>query len=253
MILQDKVSRASSYTDTASDHSTSGSVHLTYGDSWLSDVGDIFLAAEQSRLPTNQDVNSGNPIGMGLGSMSIYKGQRVTAADAYLLHPPPNLTIVSNAVAAKIICKDKKAVGVKTVDGRGFYARKEVIVSAGALNTPQILMLSGIGSQEELKQHEIPVIHDLPMVGKNLQDHCFSSVGIVMTRDENTPPNGQRQSPTPMGWFKLPSVLSSSEYKSLPQDIQDFLQEPTVPLYEIATVSHFLLRYLLELSDHAFS
>ncbi|KAE9368323.1 GMC oxidoreductase [Stipitochalara longipes BDJ] len=217
------------------DHGNEGKLHLTYGSSWVSNVGDIFVAAEQSGFGTNTDTNSGDPIGMGMGSVCIYKGQRLTASSAYLSSPPPNITILPHASVAKILIKGKIATGVELVSSRRFLARKEVIVCGGALNSPQILMLSGVGPREELQKHGIPLIHELQMVGKNLQDHCFSSVGIVMKLDENSPESADQQSPTPMGWFKIPTVLSSKEHENLPKRLKSFLDMPTVPTVEIAT------------------
>jgi len=219
------------------DHSSEGKLHLTYGSSWVSDIEDIFIAAEQSGLGTNTDANSGDPIGIGMGSVCIYKGQRLTASAAYLSSPPPNITILLNSSVAKIIIKEKIARGVELTSGRTFLARKEVILSGGALNSPQILMVSGVGPREELQRHGIPVIHTLPMVGENLQDHCFSSVGIVMKRDEKSPASTDQQSPTPMGWIKIPAVLSSKEHENLPEKLKTFLAMPTVPTIEIATAS----------------
>lgn len=132
-------------------------------------MGDIFVAAEETGLPINRDVNSGNSIGMGMASVCIYRGQRVTAANAYLSHKHPNLTIVTDALVAKVFFEGKRAIGVKTNDGREFMAHKEVVLSGGALNTPQILLLSGIGPADELAKHGVPVVLDLPNVGKNLQ------------------------------------------------------------------------------------
>jgi choline dehydrogenase-like flavoprotein len=187
------------------------------------------VAAEQSGFSTNTDANSGDPIGMGMGSVCIYRGQRLTASSAYLSSPPSNITILTEASVARILIKGKTAIGVELVSGRKFLASKEVIISGGALNSPQILMLSGVGPKEELQKHRIPLIHELPMVGKNLQDHCFSSVGIVMKRDECSPASTGQQSPTPMGWFKIPTVLSSKEHESLPGKLKTFLDMPTVP------------------------
>lgn len=93
----------------------------------------------------------------------------------------PNLDIVLNSLATKIVIEDKKAVGVEFVrNGQKYYtsASKEVIVSCGTANTPQLLMLSGIGPAEELNKHDLEVIVDLP-VGKNLQDHVFYDGVIV--------------------------------------------------------------------------
>jgi hypothetical protein len=198
-------------------------------------VGDIFVAAEQSGLKTNQDVNSGDPLGMGIGSVCIYEGRRLTASIAYLSQPPSNLTICTDSTVAKILFAGQKATGVKTIDGRIFYSEKEVIISGGAINTPQILMLSGVGPKEELEKHGIPILHYLPQLGNNLQDHCFSTIGIVMGKDSNTIAEAQ-QSPTPMGLFDLPSVRSSQEYEILPKQTKEFLSSPTIPIIEIATV-----------------
>jgi choline dehydrogenase-like flavoprotein len=218
------------------DHSTKGNLHLTYGELWLPDVGDVFVAAKQVGHAVNQDVNNGDPIGLGIGSVCIAKDIRATSSSAYLSHPPPNLNIVVNAPIARVAFAKQRAIGVETIDGRRFMARKEVVLSGGALNTPQIMKLSGVGPAGELKKHGIPLVHDLPMVGANLQDHCFSTVGIVLEKDTSLPPGPETQSPTPMGWFKLPTVTESAEFNQLPLRVREHLQKSTVPAMEIATV-----------------
>lgn len=182
---------------------------------------------------------------MGLASVCIYKNQRLTASDAYLANAPSNLTILPNSPTAHIIFKNKRAIGVKTISDHSFYAKKEVILSGGAIGSPQILLLSGVGPEAELKKHGIPVVMDLPMVGKNLQDHCMSPLGIAMNQEGGT--TGEGQSPSPMGWFKLPSLVESAEFAALPQNLKRFLNEPTVPHFEIATVcsSPISLRLLI--------
>jgi choline dehydrogenase-like flavoprotein len=218
------------------DHSTKGNLHLAYGEAWLPDVGDVFVAAEQTGHRVNQDVNNGDPIGLGMGSVCITKDFRATSSSAYLSHSPPNLKIIVNAPIARVLFANHRAIGVGTIDGRRLRARKEVILCGGALNTPQILKLSGLGPAEEVKKHGIPLVCDLPMVGENLQDHCFSTVGIVLKKDPSLPPGPETQSPTPMGWFKLPSLTESSEFKQLPTSVKEHVQKPTVPAMEIATV-----------------
>lgn len=235
-------------------HSTEGNVTLTYGEEWMPDIGDVFTAAEQIGHRINEDVNDGDPIGMGMGSVCIADDVRATSSSAYLSRPPPNLKIIVNAPVARVFFEEKRAVGVETVDGRRMLARKEVILSAGALNTPQILKLSGIGPADELKKHNIPLVHDLPGVGENLQDHCFSTFGIVMKKDTTLPPGPESQSPTPMGWFKLPSVETSPDFHQLPQRLQQHMHKPTVPAMEIATVSltsHIQNKYQLTLPQHS--
>lgn len=194
------------------EHTTEGNLDLAYGDAWLPDIGDIFTAAQQSGHRVNPDVNSGDLIGMGMGTVCIAKGIRATSASAYLSRPPPNLKILVDSPITRIMIEGKRVVGVETIDGRRLRARNEVIVSGGALNTPQILMLSGIGPSNELEKHDIAVLKDTPLVGKNLQEICFAAVGIVLEKDPNLPPGPDAQSPTPMGWFKLPAVTTSSEF-----------------------------------------
>lgn len=219
------------------DHSTKGNLHLTYGEEWVSDVGDIFTAAKQTGHLINQDVNNGEPIGMGMGSVCIANGIRATSASAYLSRPPPNLKIIINTPIARVLFDQKRAVGVGCINGQQFMARKEVVLSGGALNTPQLLKLSGIGPADELRRHKIALVHDLSMVGENLQDHCFSTAGIVLKKDTTLPAGPSNQSPTPMGWFKLPSVEASPEFQQLPSRVQEHMQKPTVPAMELATVS----------------
>lgn len=251
------------------DHGTSGPLHLSYAKVWEKNIADIFTAAAQVRLGNNLDVNSGNPIGMGMGAACLYEGKRTTAS-SYLRSPPQNLTIITDSPIAKILLdsSSKKATGALTISGVIYRASKEVILSAGALNTPQILMLSGIGPASELQKHSIEQLHDLPQVGQNLQDHCFAPVTILLKPGSNdraafacdeaamtaakeqlakdgTGPLASLYCSTPMGWFKDSNVLNSSEFAELPQDIQRQLSKPTVPIFEIATVSatsHFIFK-----------
>ncbi|KAF2103564.1 alcohol oxidase [Rhizodiscina lignyota] len=217
------------------DHSTSGKVDITYNREWMPDIDKVYTAAEQIGWRINPDVNNGDPIGLGMGTTCIYKGQRLTSTSTYLPTPPPNLTIGTNAFVAKILLDGKRATGIITTDGRKFQARKEVIISAGALNTPQILLLSGIGPSEELNKHGIPVFHELPMVGKNLMDHCTSQMAIARKRDLSTQYHKPPQAPSPMGFFKLPRALASEEYQALPLAAKQFLQAPTEPNVEVCT------------------
>ncbi|KAK6087260.1 putative aldehyde dehydrogenase [Seiridium cupressi] len=214
------------------EHGIGGAIDVSYQEEWLPTTRDVFKAAQETGFGINPDVNNGNPIGMGIGTVCIYKGIRVTSSSAYLTDPPSNLKIIIDAHIEKIILDAKVAVGVQTVDGRQFNATKEVIVSAGALNSPQILLLSGIGPADGLQRHGVVKLHELPQVGKNLQDHCFSTAGIVIKKDHD---KNFKQSPTPMGWFKVPSVLASEEFGALPREMQEYLQKPHVPSWEMAT------------------
>ncbi|CAL1273602.1 unnamed protein product [Larinioides sclopetarius] len=116
---------------------------------------------------------------------TMRNGQRCSAAKAYLVpnENKENLDIVKNAFVTKIIIEDRQARGVE-VDLNGISrkvtARREVILSAGTINSAKLLMLSGIGPKEELQKHKIPVVADLP-VGRNLQDHFGSMLNFELS------------------------------------------------------------------------
>ncbi len=140
-------------------------------------------AAEQLQHRRIQDFNRGDNEGVGLYQVTQFhdparNGERCSAAAAYV-HPVmdrANLTVITHAHAKELTLQDKRATGViykrkaKGAD-HSVSAKREVILCAGALQSPQLLQLSGIGAADELRQHGIPVRHDLPGVGKNLQDH----------------------------------------------------------------------------------
>jgi len=139
-------------------------------------------AGAEAGHPVTQDFNGYQQEGWGPYQLTIHKGERWSAARAYL-YPAlnrPNLTCITGARTTKILVEGGKAVGVEIVTGKGretVYADAEVILSAGAVQSPQILKLSGIGPGEELSKHGIKSVHDLPGVGENLQDHldvCMS-------------------------------------------------------------------------------
>ena len=119
--------------------------------------------------------------GVGPVPLNIAGGRRMSTALAYLLPAlgRANLTVLGNARARQIVTKDRRAVGVSAVvdkTARTFYA-DEVIVSTGALRSPHLLMVSGIGPADELRKHGIDVVADLPGVGQNLTDHPMVSAG----------------------------------------------------------------------------
>ncbi len=133
-------------------------------------------AAQEYGLPFNSDFNGKSTFGVGSYQLSLAKRLRHSAAGAFL-RPAlsrSNLTLIKHAHVSKILIENGRAVGVEWVsDGRQIQARasSEVIVSAGTLQTPQILQLSGIGPAHLLQQHDIKVHADSPEVGENLQDH----------------------------------------------------------------------------------
>ena len=133
-------------------------------------------AANTLGVPTTDDFNNLTQEGVGYFQLSTHKGFRCSAAVAYLKPAKhrSNLTILTNSQVGKVIFENKKAVGVEFIQQgikKTVHANKEVILSAGAIQSPQILQLSGIGPAKLLQELNIPVIHDLPGVGENLQDH----------------------------------------------------------------------------------
>ncbi len=134
-------------------------------------------AAREAGFPLNADFNGATQEGIGLYQATVRNGERSSAARAYIypiLAQRPNLRVVTHAHATQLIFEGKRAVGVEYRHGgevRRVKARREVIVSCGVFQTPQLLMLSGIGAPDTLRSLGIPVLHASPAVGQNLQDH----------------------------------------------------------------------------------
>jgi choline dehydrogenase len=148
-------------------------------------LSQAFVAAAQERgLPHNPDFNGAGQHGCGLYQVTQKKGARWSAASAYLRPASrrPNLTIVTEAQASRIVVEKGRASGVEfTAAARGpvstARAEREVLLAAGAINSPHLLLLSGIGPADEVRAAGVAVTHDLPGVGKNLQDHL--NVNII--------------------------------------------------------------------------
>jgi choline dehydrogenase len=143
---------------------------------------DAFLqAADALGLPRNDDFNDGEQDGFGAYQVTQRDGKRASAAVAYL-HPVmdrPNLTVETHAQVLKVLFDGTRAVGVQAAragDALEWRAQREVIVSGGTYNSPQLLMLSGIGRPEELELLQIPLIAESAQVGMNLSDHPTAGV-----------------------------------------------------------------------------
>ena len=140
---------------------------------------DAFIAAAQKLgIPRNDDFNGAKQEGTGYYRATAYQGRRRSTATAYLrpVEKRPNLRVEVNALATRILFDAKRAVGVEyRKGGRTFTAKaaREVILSGGAFNSPQLLELSGVGAAKRLKELGIPVVHDAPEVGERLQDHFY--------------------------------------------------------------------------------
>ena len=137
---------------------------------------DFVEAAVQAGYPYNPDFNAQQQEGVGQYQVTHLHGERFSAAKAYLapVRHRPNLHIVTNATATRVLMHGRRAVGLAYLLGhekKQLLARREVLLSAGALQSPQLLMLSGIGAGSLLQQHGIHVAHHLPGVGMHLHDH----------------------------------------------------------------------------------
>jgi len=152
-------------------------------------LSDSFLQACQEKgYDLNDDFNGKNQQGFGFYQVTQNNGSRDSSAQAYLnpVKARDNLTIWTNSYCQKIILENNRAKGVEVMKSgklEKVYASKEVLLSGGALNSPHLLMLSGIGSANDLESHDIKVVHDLAGVGKNLQDHL--DVCLVQACNQN--------------------------------------------------------------------
>ena len=139
--------------------------------------GQVFIkAGQQAGLHYNPDFNGESQEGVGLFQVTHKNGERFSAAKAYLTPhlARPNLQVFTGAHTTRILLERKRAVGVEFQQGgelKRLNAKREVLLCAGALQSPQILMLSGIGPHAHLLENNIPTLHDLPGVGTNLHDH----------------------------------------------------------------------------------
>lgn len=146
-------------------------------------------AAMAAGYPHTEDYNASQHEGFGRSQYSIRKGRRSSSANAYLrpAETRANLKVETNALGLKILIEGRRATGIEFARGSSVErvrATREVIVSAGTFNTPQLLMLSGIGPADHLKDHDIAPVVELP-VGDNLQDHI--AVQVAYTRPEASP------------------------------------------------------------------
>ncbi|WP_412506815.1 choline dehydrogenase [Roseovarius sp. SYSU LYC5161] len=149
-----------------------GPLHVTRGAGKNPLVQAFIEAGAQAGYERTDDYNGEKQEGFGPFEATIWQGKRWSAASAYLR--PAQATgrcDVVSGLAAKLVIEDGRATGVALTDGRVISARAEVIVAASAINSPKLLMLSGIGPAAHLAEHGIEVVADRPGVGQNLQDH----------------------------------------------------------------------------------
>jgi choline dehydrogenase len=168
-------------------HGVGGAIHVA-DPRYVNPLTRAFLAAaSEVGVPANPDFNGATQEGAGLYQLTQKDGERCSAVDGYL-NPAlgrPNLTLLTNAHVARLLIEDGTATGVEFVrDGalQTTRAEAEVILAGGTINSPQVLMLSGIGPADELRRLAIATVQHLPGVGQNLQDHPMVSVGYLCTQ-----------------------------------------------------------------------
>jgi len=175
-------------------------------------------AGQQAGYPFTEDMNGYQQEGVGLMDATVHNGMRWSSASAYL-RPAlqrQNLTTVNGAITTRILFNGKKAIGVEVLEKgkKKQYMAEEIILSGGAINSPQLLMLSGIGPKKHLEQVGVETIHDLPGVGQNLQDHlelymvqgCKKPVSLL--RDQK----GLRMIQVGVQWFLNRTGSASSTH-----------------------------------------
>ncbi len=155
---------------------TDGPVHVVKGPMECDYYPAFLEAGQQAGFALSDDLNGAEPEGFGHFQMNVENGTRASTAHAYMKHVVDRdwLTITDHAHVTRVIIEKGKATGVEYLRGGKTHlarAEAEIILSGGAFNTPQILMLSGIGPEDELAQHGIAVNTALAGVGQNLQDH----------------------------------------------------------------------------------
>ena len=247
-------------------HGQKGPIKVGFPTVWEKSSIGLVDACYKAGIPSNLDSNSGNPIGLGIGVNTAYKGVRSTAADA-LEGAPANLEVLTDFQIARVIFDGNRAAGIETTDGSRFFARKEIVLSCGALDTPRVLMHSGVGPTDQLEKHGIPLVYANDHVGQHLKDHHH--VQLSYGRAENTSKRrpfykdkalqdeARRQwekdqtgllatlgTNLGIGFLKLDGIEETPEFKSLPQSTQNWFRQPTVPNWEFIvngpSISYFI-------------
>lgn len=235
-------------------HGFDGPIDVGYPDGWEAEFGS-YLSDVYQHHPRNPDPNSGNLSGVGVCQVAAFNRLRVTASAAFLSHVPSNLTVMTGSAVERVLFEGQRVVGVK-VAGETYFANREVILSAGAIDSPKLLLLSGIGPADELKDHGIKPVYDLPGVGKNLHDRLFfrlvttrrpggyhrtsyidTPAALVEARKEwATHQSGSLSSyhlPQMIGYFKAGRVIQSKEFQDLGESTRRMLEMERTPDFEI--------------------
>jgi choline dehydrogenase len=175
----------------------------------------LIAASEAAGIPRSRDYNGPEQDGVAMFQVNQRDGRRWSAADAFL-RPAlkrPNLELMTRTRVLRVEFEGDRAVGVRVASGRGrersIRVEREVILSAGSIQSPQLLLLSGIGSADDLRAVGVDARHDLPGVGRNLQDHPFVSL-IWEISDHNTLYGADKPKPLAEWVLRRTGPLTSS-------------------------------------------
>lgn len=226
------------------------------------------LAGQEAGHEINLDNNDGDLEGISIAQFNIDNGVRVTSTTAFLDKNTrsrlKNLMVITKTMVSRLITENGRVIGIQVLPTSKtsadipitIKARKEVILTAGCFQTPQLLLLSGIGPAEHLEELGIPVVHDLPAVGQNLRDHSALACEFIidpsikghnqLLNDPVVLKNALNQYKAtgsgPLSVFgasaaiifpKIPALLESDEYTRLPLETKNFLSVKNRPSTEI--------------------
>jgi len=238
------------------DHGKSGPINVGFPLKWESISTQMIDIWTESGYKLRSDLSDGQGLGLTIAPSSGFKGVRSTAADM-LVNSPTNLHFATNEGVHKVLFEGKRAVAVQTLNGQTYRASKEIILSAGALDTPKILLHSGIGPADQLRKFNIPITHANSAVGQNLVDHFHVSptwirrstnpdrlawfqaspstkaAAFEQWKTHKTGPLTEILVSLPIGFFKSAAILESQEFQDLPEDRKAHLLAPTTPSYEV--------------------
>lgn len=251
-------------------HNSGGPIGVGTGAEWQGLVQHCLEGSIQAGHPLNTDHNDGDPNGVAVAQMNVDSGVRISSAGAFLgpaaREKLGNLVVVTGTISKRVVFEGKKAIGAELIaalpppgsvdDVVKVHASKEVVLTAGALASPHILLLSGVGPAAELDKHGIEVVADIHGVGQNIQDHCAFSIEAVidsaipgqnqLLKDPEAFAAAQKQyqetKTGPLAVFgasaavlfaRIPELYESPEFKALPNSLQTFLSNPERPSTEL--------------------
>ncbi|KAJ5713039.1 glucose-methanol-choline oxidoreductase [Penicillium malachiteum] len=247
------------------DRGTSGPLKIGFGDEMVPGIETFVEACLENGIPLCPDINSGNPVGVGLAQFNVRNGERYYAANAWLNESARkslrNLTIVTETECDLLHSRNGIVTGVElyhrpTGENLHVYCRKETVLCAGTFGSPKILMLSGLGPKDTLKQHGIQVKVNLPGCGQNMLDHsiitCEYKVDnsiqahnqIFLNPDlladaearyakDHTGPLAMYGASGTLAFPRIQRLFNSKEFSNLNAKEQTFLMEPSRPSAEI--------------------